>query len=77
MLLLLLLLLNFSAPDDACSTAYSFCGLKDKLYPDRRTMGYPFDRRLPNTNLNDFVGAFSNMAKVDLTIKFSEREITE
>jgi len=43
--------------NDACSTAYSFCGLKDKLYPDRRTMGYPFDRRLPNANLTELVGA--------------------
>lgn len=22
----------------------SYCGLRSKLYPDRRSMGYPFDR---------------------------------
>ncbi|KAF7269759.1 hypothetical protein GWI33_017215 [Rhynchophorus ferrugineus] len=27
-----------------CSDALSYCGIKDKLYPDRRSMGYPFDR---------------------------------
>ncbi|KAH8307248.1 hypothetical protein KR044_008442, partial [Drosophila immigrans] len=64
-----------NTPNDACSTAYSFCGLKDKLYPDRRTMGFPFDRRLPNDNLNDFVGAFTNMAKTDLTIKFNDKTV--
>ncbi|KAH8396747.1 hypothetical protein KR215_003503, partial [Drosophila sulfurigaster] len=62
-----------NTPNDACSTAYSFCGLKDKLYPDARTMGFPFDRRLPNDNLTDFVGAFSNMAKTDLTIRFNDK----
>eukprot|EP00099_Drosophila_melanogaster_P013901 NP_476812.1 prophenoloxidase 1 [Drosophila melanogaster] len=62
-------------PNDACSTAYSFCGLKDKLYPDRRTMGYPFDRRLPNANLTELVGAFGNMAKTDLRIVFNDRVI--
>jgi len=61
--------------NDACSTAYSFCGLKDKLYPDKRTMGYPFDRRLPNANLTELVGAFGNMAKTDLRIVFNDRVI--
>lgn len=27
-----------------CSQASSFCGLRDRLYPDRRAMGFPFDR---------------------------------
>ncbi|KAH8253120.1 hypothetical protein KR032_003624 [Drosophila birchii] len=64
-----------NTPNDACSTAYSFCGLKDKLYPDRRTMGFPFDRRLPNANLTELVGAFGNMAKTDLRIVFNDRVI--
>ncbi|XP_017124982.1 phenoloxidase 2 [Drosophila elegans] len=64
-----------NTPNDACSTAYSFCGLKDKLYPDRRTMGYPFDRRLPNANLTELVGAFGNMAKTDLRIVFNDRVV--
>ncbi|XP_022227535.2 phenoloxidase 2 [Drosophila obscura] len=64
-----------NTPNDACSTAYSFCGLKDKLYPDRRTMGFPFDRRLPNANLTELVGAFGNMAKTDLRIVFNDRVV--
>lgn len=27
-----------------CNDAASFCGVRDRLYPDRRSMGYPFDR---------------------------------
>ncbi|XP_068144854.1 phenoloxidase 2 [Drosophila tropicalis] len=64
-----------NTPNDACSTAYSFCGLKDKLYPDKRTMGFPFDRRLPNPSLAELTGAFSNMAKTDLKIVFSDRVV--
>ncbi|KAH8394837.1 hypothetical protein KR222_007866 [Zaprionus bogoriensis] len=64
-----------NAPNDACSTAYSFCGLKDKLYPDKRTMGFPFDRRLPNRNLQELVGDFANMKKTDLTIRFNDRVV--
>ena len=28
----------------ACSDAASFCGIRDRLYPDKKPMGYPFDR---------------------------------
>lgn len=28
----------------SCNDAASFCGVRDRLYPDRRAMGYPFDR---------------------------------
>lgn len=38
-------------------------------------MGFPFDRRLPNDNLNELVGTFSNMAKADLTIKFTDKTV--
>lgn len=27
-----------------CNDAASYCGLRDRLYPDKRPMGYPFDR---------------------------------
>lgn len=27
-----------------CNDAISFCGVRDRMYPDRRAMGYPFDR---------------------------------
>lgn len=28
----------------ACTEAASFCGIRDRKYPDLRPMGYPFDR---------------------------------
>lgn len=52
--------------------AASFCGLRDKLYPDRRTMGYPFDRRLPAESLNGLVEQFENMQRIDVTITFND-----
>lgn len=27
-----------------CNDAASYCGVRDRLYPDLRAMGYPFDR---------------------------------
>ncbi|XP_065354404.1 phenoloxidase 1-like [Calliphora vicina] len=60
---------------DVCGDAYSFCGLKDKLYPDRRTMGFPFDRRLPGNTLNALTASFSNMVKTDVVIIFNDRVI--
>ncbi|XP_026333079.1 phenoloxidase subunit 2-like [Hyposmocoma kahamanoa] len=52
----------------SCKEASSFCGLRDRLFPDKRAMGFPFDR--PSTfanNIEDFI--LSNMALQDVTIK--------
>lgn len=48
-----------------CNDAASFCGVRDRLYPDKRPMGYPFDRVpradrlaafvMPNMNVSDVV----------------------
>lgn len=27
-----------------CNDASSYCGIRDRMYPDRRPMGFPFDR---------------------------------
>ncbi|XP_061387445.1 phenoloxidase 2-like, partial [Musca vetustissima] len=35
-----------------CNDSASYCGLKDQLYPDNRSMGYPFDRKLIRFELN-------------------------
>lgn len=56
-----------------CNDADAFCGIKDKLYPDRRSMGYPFDR-LPRQNvstLEDFLTP--NMIVQDITINFQDK----
>ncbi|KAJ8948074.1 hypothetical protein NQ318_008425 [Aromia moschata] len=56
-----------------CNDADSFCGIKDKLYPDRRSMGYPFDRepRQGVTSLQAFLTP--NMRVQDVAIKFTNK----
>ncbi|KAF7284741.1 hypothetical protein GWI33_021611 [Rhynchophorus ferrugineus] len=56
-----------------CNDAYSYCGVKDKLYPDRRSMGYPFDR-MPRDGV-DTLQQFltSNMRVQDVAIQFENR----
>uniref|UniRef100_A0A1B0DD67 Hemocyanin C-terminal domain-containing protein n=1 Tax=Phlebotomus papatasi TaxID=29031 RepID=A0A1B0DD67_PHLPP len=48
-----------------CNDAFSFCGVRDRLYPDRRPMGFPFDRlpRQGSDRLNTFLTP--NMFVVD------------
>ncbi|KAJ8971928.1 hypothetical protein NQ314_000471 [Rhamnusium bicolor] len=59
--------------DGICNDADSFCGIKDKLYPDRRSMGYPFDRQARDgvETLPQFLTP--NMRVQDVTIKFTNR----
>ncbi|KAL5276325.1 PPO1 family protein [Megaselia abdita] len=57
---------------DVCGDASSFCGLKDQLYPDRRSMGFPFDRVLTGQNLSQFAQTYGNMSVSNLTIKFND-----
>nr|AAG00991.1 prophenoloxidase II [Armigeres subalbatus] len=60
-----------------CNDSHSFCGLRDRLYPDRRPMGYPFDRRMPNTirTLQDFESPNSNMALTNVQVRFTNSVI--
>ncbi|CAK1541545.1 unnamed protein product [Leptosia nina] len=52
----------------SCKQASSFCGIRDRLYPDKRAMGYPFDRPSSTaTSIQDFL--LPNMALTDITIK--------
>ncbi|ETN67213.1 prophenoloxidase [Anopheles darlingi] len=64
-------------PNAPCNDAHSFCGLRDKKYPDRRSMGYPFDRRAPDSvrTLADLVNANGNMAANTIQIKFNNTVI--
>ncbi|CAG9559300.1 unnamed protein product [Danaus chrysippus] len=51
-----------------CTEASSFCGLKDRLYPDKRNMGFPFD--IPSSsaaNIQDFI--LPNMFLADVSIR--------
>lgn len=38
-----------------CLDAVSYCGAKDQLYPDRRAMGFPFDRRIEANSFEDWL----------------------
>nr|BBM95985.1 tyrosinase 2 [Plautia stali] len=31
--------------DNRCADAVSYCGIRNKMYPDKRSMGFPFDRQ--------------------------------
>ncbi|XP_026313500.1 phenoloxidase subunit 1 [Hyposmocoma kahamanoa] len=56
----------------ACNDASSYCGIRDRRYPDKRAMGYPFDRvgRQGVNSLSDFVTA--NMATRECRIRFTD-----
>ncbi|XP_055603339.1 phenoloxidase 8-like [Uranotaenia lowii] len=60
-----------------CNDSHSFCGLRDRLYPDKRTMGFPFERSTPNTvrTVKDFIGSNSNMGTAEFNIRFTNTVI--
>lgn len=54
-----------------CTDAASYCGLRDRRYPDRRSMGYPFDRPMPTANaLSDILTG--NMAVAECSVRFTD-----
>ncbi|XP_055610031.1 phenoloxidase 8-like [Uranotaenia lowii] len=61
-----------------CNDSHSYCGLRDQRYPDRRNMGYPFDRTVPKevSHMEDFVRPFSNMNRTVVEIRFTNTIIT-
>ena len=60
------------AEPTGCKDAASYCGLRDRKYPDARAMGYPFDRqpRAGVENLAQFLTG--NMAITEITVRFSD-----
>lgn len=56
-----------------CNDAASYCGVRDRKYPDLRAMGYPFDRlaRQGSDTLATFLTP--NMKTQDVSIVFSDR----
>ncbi|KOX79495.1 Phenoloxidase subunit 1 [Melipona quadrifasciata] len=60
------------AEPTGCKDAVSYCGLRDRKYPDARAMGYPFDRqpRAGVENLAQFLTG--NMAVTEITVRFSD-----
>lgn len=49
-------------------TSMSYCGVQDKDYPDKRPMGYPFDRSLPD-NIDSIIGKHENWASRTIRIR--------
>lgn len=66
---------NGIAPRNAsCDDALSFCGLKNAKYPDKRAMGFPFDRPTETvTSLAEFTQQIPNAATTNCKILFSNR----
>nr|CCA94917.1 hemocyanin subunit c [Euphrynichus bacillifer] len=50
-----------------CVDAVSYCGAKDQLYPDRKPMGFPFDRIIEAKTMKEWL--YPNMEDVIVTIK--------
>lgn len=59
----------------SCANASAYCGIRDRLYPDKRNMGFPFDRvaRKNDGNLNDFL--LPNMNAINCKIIFTDATI--
>lgn len=59
----------------SCTSAQAYCGIRDRLYPDKRNMGFPFDRKATKNDgsLQDFV--LPNMNVVDCKIIFNDTTV--
>ncbi|KAJ8679167.1 hypothetical protein QAD02_014954 [Eretmocerus hayati] len=55
-----------------CRVGVSFCGLRDRKYPDARSMGFPFDRiaRAGVGSMNEFLT--QNMKIQNFTVRFND-----
>ncbi|XP_067015424.2 phenoloxidase 1 [Anabrus simplex] len=60
-------------PPRGCRAAESICGWFERKYPDRRPMGYPFDRnpRPGASSIRQFL--LPNMQLIDVKIRFTDR----
>ncbi|GLH09004.1 Phenoloxidase subunit 1 [Gryllus bimaculatus] len=59
-------------PPNTCTDAHSLCGIRNRMYPDRRPMGYPFDRlpRAGVTTLPEFL--LPNMMVTPVVIRHTD-----
>lgn len=55
----------------ACNDNYVLCGLYNRKYPDKRSMGFPFDRTIKDSpdDLKAFVSKYGNMKMKSITIR--------
>nr|CCA94924.1 hemocyanin subunit c [Mastigoproctus giganteus] len=52
---------------DICMDAVSYCGAKDQFYPDRRPMGFPFDRVIQEEEMGQW--QLPNMSNTHIKIQ--------
>ncbi|GFU04311.1 hemocyanin F chain [Nephila pilipes] len=55
--------------DSKCGSSPSYCGVKDRKYPDKRAMGYPFDREIKARSIEEFLLPNINLQKVKIQFK--------
>lgn len=66
---------NTAVTNSNCDDAQSYCGLRGGLYPDRRAMGFPFDR-MPRANVTTLAQFLtSNMFVQNTVIRFTNRTV--
>nr|CAA34643.1 hemocyanin e [Aphonopelma sp.]CAA34772.1 unnamed protein product [Aphonopelma sp.] len=53
-----------------CVDAVSYCGAKDQKYPDKKPMGFPFDRVIEGLTLEEFLTP--SMSCTDVRIKYTD-----
>lgn len=54
-----------------CADAVSYCGANDQKYPDRKAMGFPFDRIIEAHSIDEFLT--ENMSFNNIKIQFNEQ----
>ncbi|KAK3865004.1 hypothetical protein Pcinc_029357 [Petrolisthes cinctipes] len=67
-----------TASDRRCANGVSFCGILDGKYPDKRPMGFPFDRRPPPRVMDSELTKVADLARLDnillhnITVRFTD-----
>ena len=59
-----------------CNDAASYCGVRDRLYPDQRAMGYPFDRLARQGSDRTATFLTPNMGLTECTIVHTDQTRT-
>ncbi|GIY77429.1 hemocyanin A chain [Caerostris darwini] len=59
-----------SSDKKLCNDALSYCGVMDEKYPDKKAMGYPFDRTIEATTAAEFLTP--NMLVSNITVRFQD-----
>lgn len=61
---------NGHGENSECMDAVSYCGAKDQKYPDKKPMGFPFDRVIEALTFEEFLTP--SMSCTDVRIKYTD-----